>query len=91
MSSLEISSRLSLCKEVDEGWLHYDYLSGETVLISDFSHLVIELLSSKTARNVEELCALLCHECGDLEPSVVNSELRRTLGSLVKIGLIKSL
>jgi PqqD family protein of HPr-rel-A system len=76
---------------VEEGWLRYDSVTGETLLISDFAHLVLELSELEGDQDFEELFASLCRELPDLQPSEISSALCLALDSLADIGLIRPL
>ena len=74
---------------MDEGWLRFDCVNGETVLISDFARLVMELSESQVVTDCEGLHVLLCREYPNLQSAEVDFELRLALDSLTEIGLIK--
>jgi len=78
-----------LWKEVEEGWLRYDSVSGETLLLSDFASCVLKVSETNDVSSFESLFPLLSREFPELQPAELDSALRLAMASLSEADLLK--
>lgn len=78
-----------LWKEVDEGWLRYDSVSGETLLLTDFASCVLKISEANRVSSFDSLFSLLSREFPELQPAELDSALRSAMASLSEADLLK--
>ncbi len=78
-----------LWKEVDEGWLRYDSVSGDTLLLTDFASCVLKISEANGVSRFDSLFSLLSREFPELQPAELDSALRSAMASLSEADLLK--
>lgn len=76
-----------LCKEVEDGWLVYTPLSGETRLLSPLSQFLVELLQEQPLDSAALTAAVLEASPGE-DPAQCAAAVEQTLDALGELGLV---